>query len=92
MSKKDPVVTTINGITLTPDMFEVIKRWQPESHLDTVLPQVYVGYLTQMQDFLCLMIGDYGDSDQYKEQVAEITSHMTGLIHIKKDLEKFILR
>lgn len=92
MNKKDPQITTVNGVVLTPDILDVMKRWQPESHLDSVLPEVYVGYLNQMQDFLCLMMADYGTREECKEQVAEITDHMTGLIHIKKDLEKFILK
>jgi hypothetical protein len=79
--QKDEQVTTINGVSLTDEMIDVLHNWQSAN-----LPEVYLEYLSKAQDYFCLMLADYSD-----EAGEDVLKHMTNLIHIKKDLEQFVI-
>ena len=83
---KEPI--EVCGITLTPDMVSVLDSWQSHLPTDISMPEMYVNYLTDIQDHLTIMLADYGDHNQENG----IVDLLTKLIIIKEDIKKFAAR
>lgn len=81
-----PELTTVNGVEFTSDMFCVLDKWQACSKKEEGLPAIYVDYLGDVQDYLSLLMADFGENIE-KERITRLLCH---LIHIKEDMKCFI--
>jgi hypothetical protein len=75
--------TTVNGVEITDAMAEVLNRWYDYNEdIDISLPERYVGWLGDVQDFLC----DLLDEDYY-ESISK--SLIAKVMVLKNDLKQF---
>jgi hypothetical protein len=75
--------TTVNGVEITDAMAEVLKRWYDYNEkIDISTPERYVGWLGDVQDFLCNLL----DEDDYEEESKSLISKVMVL---KNDLKEF---
>lgn len=84
--KEDVQDITINGVCITSSMLAVLDKWQQCSEIEQSLPESHVKQMSVIQDFFCMELG-FTDHDR-----DEIQGYISGIIHLKKDLESFIIK
>lgn len=90
MSKKTNE-TVVNGVVLTPELTDVLLRWQQWSPLDGSVPEMYLKSLSNIQDFLCELLVEFDGDDDMNELYTKQTKRcLTELIIVKKELKLFL--
>jgi len=79
--------TMIDGIEITPEMVEVLKKWYNTKSPEDIEPRIYVRWLGKIQDYLTRI---WVNMDDDEENVAEFKECVNCLIVIKDDLNRFI--
>jgi hypothetical protein len=80
--------TIVNGVVITEEMAEVLKKWYNPSLSETE-PSLYVRGLGNIQDYL---IRVWIDIDSDEVATLEFKECMSWLLMIKDDLQKFIIK
>jgi hypothetical protein len=79
--------TTVNGIEITPEMAEVLRRWYDYPCIEDMEPCLYIRWLSDIQDYLTRVWVDKSDD---AEDIPTLKECVNRLIEIKDDLKLFI--
>ena len=74
----------VNGITITPDMEEVLSEWQ-NFDSDQSIPEEHINHLCNIQDHFCRQLHE-SDAD-----IEMIGAFLRDIIYLKDDLKVFIV-
>jgi hypothetical protein len=79
--------TIVNGVEISPEITEVLRRWYDYPCIEDMEPYLYIQWLSDIQDYRTRIWVNRNDD---AEDISTLKDCVNGLIQIKDDLKRFI--